>query len=399
MVFRLSKKAAAEILVSEAVGVAIGLPLAGTAASLTFQTLDRLLSNTAEFRAPDAPGLGADEFLNQFPLALQGLYDREPLLRSRLLYVEEVNFVDRLVETGRVDIEITPDHRRFALTPFADPGTEALRDQGFERLLEVQKYTHDSQIIRTHRIEATPQGARLHVQRATYKDQARSNLILDFTGDGRAPSLREALRRENPGFLPALTDRRLVNSLGVTCLVFYRDEDGSWTPFLVPRTAKTAVMNHRLWSDSASGAAEWPDHPEEVPETFEAYILDDLHRELKDEIGLDAADLIAILPLAIGRELIRAGKPQMFFVGFTALTRRELLAGMGAARAKARKNPIEPEEIYAMPLLRKPPKPGNVHRLPADYEGKGVDPQCAASLYYALTFLKALESRGDDWLA
>ncbi|HPE26766.1 MAG: hypothetical protein KDD81_10105 [Rhodobacteraceae bacterium] len=391
--FRLTKQDVAEIFASELAGWAVAKPGAGTVAALTLRAIRHLLENTGEYRAPEGVGAPSDEFLNQHPLPLQALYDREKLLRGRLLYVELASFIDLLVDTGAVQIDIAPQPGTFSLAPFSDPATEALRVQGFNRLVEVRKYRHDSDVIRVPRVEKTPTGARLTVQKARYSDQAKSNLILDFVGRGDAPTLRAALGAENPGRLPALDDPRLVNSLGVTILVFYRDENGALTPFLVPRTRKTAVLNRGLWSDSASGAAEWPTDPERTPGTFEAYILDDLHQELKSEIGLEVDDLTAILPLAIGREIMRAGKPQMFFIGFTGLRRGELLERMEKARQANLKNPIEPEEIFRMPLLRKAPRGADPRQIHTDYESMLVDPQCAASLYYSMVFLERIGPR------
>lgn len=389
--FSFSKKDAVEIFASEIVGQAVGLPGAGTATSFAVKTIANLLDNTAEIRLPDRAQSAPDDFLNQHPLSLQGLYDRESLLGGRLLYVEEACFIDQLIETQSVEIEILPDFSPFELTPMAEPETEALRQIGFERLREVGKYRHDSDVIRTNRIERTPNGARLHIQKANYSQQAKSNLILDFRPDTSALSLRQSLAKDTPGFLPALNDGRLVNSLGVNILVFYRNEEHIWTPFLVPRTRKVAVLNRGMWSDSASGAAEWPPNPDTTEATFREYILDDLHQEMESEIGLFPQDMITILPMAIGRELIRAGKPQVFFIGFTWLNRSELLEKMETARQKNLKNPIEPEEIFRMPVFRKPPNALLSDDISATYETRMVDPQCAASLFYAKQFLERMK--------
>jgi hypothetical protein len=391
--FKLTRKELIEIFVSEGISYSAGVPVVGTVGALTMRALRELVENTAEIRLPQRINEPSDEFLNQHPLALAGLYDREKLLRGRLLYVEQVSFVDRLVAGLDVQIDIEPQPGALKLQPFAHPDTERLRDKGLQRLREVGKYRRDTDTIRVSRIDLTESGARLTVQKAKYRDQVRSNLILDFLGDEKAQTIRQALLAESPGRLPQLDDPRLANTLGVTVLVFYRDDRGVLTPFLVPRTKHTAVMNRGLWSDSASGAAEWPIDEQSTPKTFQAYILDDLYQELKSEIGLNPDDLSLVLPLAICREVMRAGKPQMFFIGFTHLDRRTLLRRMESARSLAKRNPIEPEEIYSMPLARQPPKAISLPDLHKDRGEMGVDPQCLASLHYSLTFLEALGSR------
>lgn len=390
MKFSLLKQEFAEIVASEVAGVVTGMLGAGTVASASVRAISYLLNHTAELYLPDSPYTPSDDFLNQNPLSIQGLYDREKLVADRLLYVEMYRFVDKIIDTGSVRIDITPSHEVFRLKPFEQPEIEALRNQGFEALRACGKYRYPSDVIRLDKVDETDDGVNLFIRKAAYQDQARSNLILDFRGPDHDRTLRQTLQNEMRGFLPDLDDNRLANSLGLTILVFYRDDAGIWTPFLVPRSRQVAVLNRGLWSDSASGAAEWPRYPDETPSTFEAYVLDDLHKEMKDEIGLLPDDMIAILPTAMARELIRAGKPQLFFIGFTRLDRKELLKRLNDARRENRKNPIEPEEIYRMPTFRTPPKIGQGARIQSEYERLLVDPQCAASLYYAHDFLNQL---------
>lgn len=356
-----------------------------------------MLDNTAEIPKMVEPRREiGDEFLNQNPLSLQGLYDRERLLAGRLLYVELANLTERIVNKGQVDISIAPQPGFFELEPFADPSVEGIRREGFDRLNEVGKYRHDSNVIRTTDVKTTADGVELTIQRARYSSQAQSNLILDYRPKDGTKTLRMALLEEAPGRLPALSDERLVNSLGVTIQIYYRDDNGQLAPFLVPRTKGTAVFNQKLWHDSASGAAEWPDNPQETQSTFEAYILDDLYQELWSELDLQPEDLQVLLPLAVCREIVRAGKPQVFFFGYTRLSRSALIAKMEIARKRAKKKAAEPDEIYRMPLLRKSPATGRIERIEHEYERRGLDPQCAASFYYCSRFLRQIKNRVDD---
>lgn len=392
MKFKINKQKLAKTLAAEVIGLKTGIPFAGLTTTLTIDAISNLLSNTAEIKLHERPLQASDEFLNQHPLSIQGLYDREPLLGGRLLYVEMVNFADCLLQSGQVDIRISLRKGLFSLRAFPDADVEALREQGFNRLREAKKYTHPSDVIRLWHVKTEGTSTIMEIQKAHYEHQAKSNLILDFCPNGQT-TIRQALGRETPGRLPALDDDRLANTLGVTILVFYRDEQGVFCPFLVPRTRKVAVLNRGQWSDSASGAAEWPKDPENTAATFEDYILDDLYKELSEEIGLRSSDLSALYPLALCRDVIREGKPQLFFVGFTELTRKQMIEKMEEARKLNKKNPIEPEEIFRMPLLRKPPVFSSSADANKTYEEKGVDPQCAASLYYAMDFLSKL---GED---
>jgi len=337
-----------------------------------------------------------DAFLNQNPLSLQGLYDKEKLLAGRLLYVELADLTNHILAHGSVNVSIDPKPDFFELHPFSDTSVEEIRIQGFDRLNEVGKYRHDSNVIRMTALRPTSDGVELTIQRTRYSSQAKSNLILDYLPPHAKKTLRQALLAETPGRLPELADNRLANSLGVTIQIYYRDDNGQLAPFLVPRTKATAVFNQKLWHDSASGAAEWPDKPKETQSTFEAYILDDLHQELYSELNLSPDDLQVLLPLAVCREVIRAGKPQIFFFGYTRLSRRELITNMEIARKRAKKKAAEPDEIYRMPLLRRSPNTGRIERIEHEYERRGLDPQCATSFYYCTKFLRKIQNQVDN---
>ena len=189
------------------------------------------------------------------------------------------------------------------------------------------------------------------------------------------------------GKLPALDDQRLANTIGLAALIFYKD-NGVLTPYLVPRTREVAVFNHGAWHCTASGAAEWPRFFEETEKDFDAFILDDMYNELKEEAGLLPADIDNLVPIALCRELVRAGKPQFFFIGFTNLDYRQLTERMHKARETVLPH-AEPTETYRQPLFRFPAAARTQQEVAAMYEDGGFTSEAAALLYLCLRFMEA----------
>ncbi len=383
-----------DAFLSEITGFVTSIPFLGTAAQTAFRSSIEVASALNTFGTVSVADGSADEFLHQHPLTLATLYDRETLLSRSLPYVEVANFADAVADKRPVPIALTEVPGQFRLDAFADPHVEALREAGLARLKKVGRVRRSSDIIRVEDIAFDGTTATLQIKKARYWDQARSNLILDFQPDPAVPTIRQALLQESPGHLPKLADKRLANTLGVTILVFYLDPQGKLAPFIIPRSRHTAVHNRGQWSDSASGAAEWPEHPDGLEVNFENYIMDDVYKELKEEIGLEKADLSFVAPLAICRELARAGKPQMFFIGFTNLGRDQLLARMAQAIRRAKENDrLEPVEIDDIHRLLQGPRIETPAAAQEALVKLRIDTQCAASLHYCLTFLAKFGER------
>lgn len=199
----------------------------------------------------------------------------------------------------------------------------AISDVGFEALKASGKISNvqNDKLVRLSAMADTHDALSLRVQRATYYDQARSNLILDYVALADSPSvtLRTELAKSYGKRLPPLNEARLANNVGIACLLFFRDRDGL-TPYLVKRVSEIGVMPGGVHC-TASGAAAWPD---QGSCDFEGFFSCDMYREIKEEVGLDRTDIQDLRPVALCREFLRAGKPQLFFAGITSLSYDEL---------------------------------------------------------------------------
>ena len=67
---------------------------------------------------------------------------------------------------------------------------------------------------------------------------------------------------------------------------------------------------------------------------FDGLFTANICRELAEEVGLSRADLDWIRPVALCREFLRGGKPQLFFAAGTSLSERALRERRQAAIAR-----------------------------------------------------------------
>jgi hypothetical protein len=150
------------------------------------------------------------------------------------------------------------------------------------------------------------------IAHARYWDQVRTNLTIDLPvrSEGDARSLRERDLGGN-GQLREFRDSMLVNSIGVSTVIGFRDTEHHWRFFNKLRRADDAVAEKML--ASASGVAELL--PGQHVRDLLSYAESEIIRELYNETGLSCEEVVRIVPLAFCRELVRGGKPQfMFFV-------------------------------------------------------------------------------------
>ena len=325
------------------------------------------------------------EFITENAFFLESFYRMEKPIHHGIPYTELYNFIDRIKQTGEAKIRIKPTRGLFKVTMFEDAAAKTLQEKVENAFRDQRRITHNSDIIRLCAATRREDCLELEIARTKYAEQVRSNLIVDYCPDGHDTSLRSYLANEKFGKLPDLSDMRLANSIGLAILVYYRDR-GRLTPFFVPRSREVAIFNHGNWHCTASGAAEWPEDPDSTPTDFEHYFLDDLYAELREEVGLRAEDLTDVVPLALCREFARAGKPQMFFIGFTDLSHDQLVERMEKARRTTLPR-AEPTEVYRMPFFRFPSQLEDLDTIAREFEARGFTTEAAGNLYYATRFI------------
>jgi hypothetical protein len=154
--------------------------------------------------------------------------------------------------------------------------------------------------------------------KSDYDTQAVTNLVVDMRVNGR--SLREFACQAEGSPEPPFGTRHLANTLGVSVLFL----DGA-TP-IMPLRSNDVAIHPNQWGTTVSFALEFPDASVAEPRALHDLIAPGLDKELHDELALKNADAISLVPLALCREWLRAGKPQLFFAARTPLTVEEIQA-------------------------------------------------------------------------
>lgn len=331
-------------------------------------------------------------FMNTDVATCIAAYSGECPLSPTLPYKEVCSFTD-LIANGRkphVGLDFAPGD--FTLARWNDPIFDEIVTRGYADLVNEKRVTRKSNTIRVPSISPTKDGATLLIQRAQYKQQAQSNLILDYRLTADGSTLRHGLRRDYGSALPPLHEPRLANTLGCAALVFCYSGDAI-VPFFQLRSRDVAIFNEGAWHCTSSGAAEWPDDPQNTPKTFEAYIEDDMRAELLQEVGLHTDDVQLEL-VAICREFARGGKPQLFYLGYTDLSPAAIARRAETARkqqvASRQADPLaEPVETQKRPLLHE----ARDFRSMADIDlatlRYGFTSEAAACLYYFFRLMDA----------
>lgn len=183
----------------------------------------------------------------------------------------------------------------------------------------------------------------MKIQRAKYSDQVQSNLALHWptqheNWEGKHglaepfllsqdtepsyPTLSVLLstlqpgtrRKRLPPFGHAAYDY-LANTIGVSIILFYKKET-SWLPIVRDRSDdSTRAVFDRGWHVSVSFALRFTPDTEKAA-TLHDLIYPQLVARIKEEALIKEGELGILTPLALCREFMRGGKPQLFYAGY-----------------------------------------------------------------------------------
>ena len=296
--------------------------------------------------------LSSDLFLRQDPRAGLRDYASETPVTPYLPYVEIANWCEQFARGVQPEIAVELLRGDFRLASWGSGDGDRIREQALADAKRDEPKTFDGPAVRVEDCTASGSKLWLSVQKASYFDQCKSNLALDYryrTQTGTVLTLRDLLRQEFGTSLPPLSDRRMANTLGIAALIMVREGD-DFTPYLVSRSRDVAVFNRGgEWHCTASGVAELPRGQDRTPHFYK----DSMLKELDEEVGILEHELETLEPVALCREMTRGGKPQMFFLGVTSLDRAALAGKLTEAQRKTEAKGWVVENT-PMPLLRSP---------------------------------------------
>ena len=169
------------------------------------------------------------------------------------------------------------------------------------------------------------------IEKATYFQQIRTNLTLDFriNIEGKRGMTMRGYEYSISEKLADFSKSKLSNAIGVSA-IWIMGKPGHEQVFLLPRKKKVGVFESRM--GTASGNVEMPKNSCFSDSSLIEFLKWDMAREFAEETGLCGKNIdmnqfsqlvdcmptmieyVNITPLAFVRELLRGGKPQMFFV-------------------------------------------------------------------------------------
>lgn len=326
----------------------------------------------------DLAALPRSEFID-YPLYLK--YYDESRLRIEyrrngaakpveLPYTVEVDLSRR--PAARIHVESYGEYRM-------SPELEVLTEGNLRRYKAKKTSTKDGPILRVAGLQHV-HGDNYHcrLEASTYWRQSRTNLTLDLPLESDSSKTLRVLDLGPNRSLRALHDSILVNSLGVSGVLFFVGRDGRRRYFMKRRRDSEGVFEEMLGTtsgvvQSAPGLS--------IPELV-SYATTEMLREFSRETGcdLDKVQLKRIIPLAFCRELTRGGKPQFFF----AIEIPEMTED--TFKVLFRKSPEGLEEFV-----------DGIAANRLDYS-RALSPEFAANLVFAFQHFARDANRDTSWL-
>ena len=266
------------------------------------------------------------KYLNYDLNKLLSYYIDEKLIDRRIPYVELCDFINE----NEKHIKFSIIEKNFKLENNNSTAIKTFQINALKEFEQKGKFTFDSNTVRLNGFKSTENEIILEIQKSKYSDQVQSHLVLDWENkalkDIGNNTLRGILISKYGHKLPPLNSTLLSNSIGISCIIYYR-KGNNLLPYL-PFRNKSIFRKKRdepavyegIYHCSSSGVLEWKEDIDKIDD-----ITEEMYREIKEEIGLNKKDIISLKPIALTRELLRAGKPQIFFIGFTNLNEAQLI--------------------------------------------------------------------------
>ena len=326
--------------------------------------------------------MSSTEYLNYDPKKLCEDYPDEQAIAPLVPYKEEICWIgptlqETLAKAGAVQVQRMKD-------PFVLVANTAkmrlFQCEALKDLLARGRMVRNDSVIRLQSYSNNPEEAELTIQKAMYSDQAQSNLVMDWEANHALKesgyrTLRKYLSSRHPRSLGPLDESIMANTIGISVVLYYRTFAGAYLPYLPGRAKGQAVFDGGFHC-TASGAAAWS----ATDRTLEIFVKD-MYKELFEEVGIARNEIDVMVPLALCREFLRGGKPQIFFAGVTSLSEPELAQKRKTALELQKKSGVI--EIEDNQLIS-----SDTEDLPKKLRSGPVTLEATANLHYAEKFMK-----------
>lgn len=223
------------------------------------------------------------------------------------------------------DITIKPDTQKFELDPSIIGLTEKCFKYYRRYLFFKGKKYHEGRLARLKQISVENDMVSLSVQPVNYQSVCRTNLCIDAKESSLSKSLREIVHKN--GKIEKLEDSPMGNALGINFLLFTADGR-----LVVPYRSRKVVVRANQLSPTSSGDFEFSDVYGDNRSISAVQLL----RESIEELYISNEHIVdnKITFLGITRELVRGGKPEMFFAAKTILNQKDFIEKHPLAKDK-----------------------------------------------------------------
>jgi len=256
--------------------------------------------------------------------------DKNGKREIRIPYLELVNFIEK--PDTKITISELVLTREFKLLPGMKKATDYIENEVLKKKPSTTDDCHPSMSS----FEPDGKGGYIcSFEKTSYFKQIRTNLSLDrpidMPGIGETTMRKIGIKgKESQHRLPSLEESGLANVVGVSA-IWCMGNDANRKYYLLPRKGSVGVYEKKL--GMPSGDADCPSHDEFQSDSLVDFLKAEMLREFAEETGiadigqkqyvyshpLDITKIglytnVEIIPLAFLREMLRGGKPQMFFL-------------------------------------------------------------------------------------
>lgn len=255
---------------------------------------------------------------------LKSIYSKENFVDKKIPYVELFNFNDN----PNAEILIETDPNMFQLSHDNNSCIKKFQSKALDHFEKNGKMIRNDTSVRLNGVRIEKNKVVFQLMKCLYSDQVMSHLVLDwenqFLKQMGVSTYRGFLLSKWGGKLPPLDTDLLSNSIGISIVIYYKKE-GEFIPYIpfrntsfIQKRRNEPAVFEGVYHCSSSGVLEWNNL-----RTMDD-IKNEMYREIYEETRITKEDLLVVEPIAITRELLRAGKPQIFFIGYTNLTEQEI---------------------------------------------------------------------------
>jgi len=319
--------------------IQLNIPIVGVSANIPLSEKGKIKRTRSGVNAQDIKNSFVEsktenliKFYNQYELEKEYKFCRSPYAETIPLrkgnngfsYGKDVNELEVIF----IDAKFTPPDY---LIEHSIKAVELFKALKKIRVNEESGEWQNDYSIRITKLDITAN--KIYIQPATYFDQIATNLTLDWAsgvlGEDESLTIRNHYEKNHNGLLPPLESSILANTLGVAVIVV----NPNTKEVLIPiRGNEQAIMNEGIgkFHCSASGVFAW-DESDNIKKTLSFdFFSQGMEKEIEREIGLKP-EQYNLIPLAFTRELVRGGKPQLFFIAETLFDIKTIKSAMKMA--------------------------------------------------------------------